>query len=322
MSLHTFYTRIVGALHSRRGHDILVFLIFLGMSLVLWAVMSLNQEEQCDIRMPLKINHVPDSVTIISNPPQSISVSLRAHGSQLLKLNWGRVPTINIDFRLYRDGNTIRLSEAELKAITRSALDGASVLVTSPDSLTLAFTSAEPIAMPLTVDYNVSAGPQAIISGEPILSVDSVRVYSTSRLPVGLAAISTEPIQISGLNTSTTKRVRLVAPRNSRVIPDSVDVTFNVEPLILKTRRINIETVNVPARHKLITFPAQIDVMYMIPVGLYKTSEPRMRVIADYKTINRDNPTRMIRLKLVDVSANIQNVHLAADSAEYIIENL
>lgn len=118
-----------------------------------------------------------------------------------------------------------------------------------------------------------------------------------------------------------THRVKLIAPANSRVVPDSIDVTINAEPLILKTRKVTVETVNVPEGQKLITFPSQVEVMYMIPVSEYKTTEPKIRVEADYRSIRRHN-SRMIYLRVTEASDNLRNVHLASDSAEYIIEQL
>lgn len=311
----------MAALQSRRGHNVLIFLAFLAVSTILWWVLALNDEDQCDVRLPVRLTHVPDSVTIISKVPQSLSVSLRTRGSQLLKLNFGRIPTANIDFRVYRTGSAVRLTDADLKAVARAALDGASVIVVSPDTLSLAYTTHSGQAVPIDVDCVVTPGPRAALSGSPKLSTDSVLIYSLGRTD-NITSVVTEPVRITSLNETATRRVRLMAPPGTRLVPDSVDITFQVEPLIFKTRKVNIETVNVPLGRKLITFPAQVEVRYMMPMSVYKSSDPRLRVIADYKTIDRSKPSRMMRLKLVDVSESLSNVQLATDSIEYIIENL
>ena len=304
--------------HSQRGRNILVFCIFLVISTILWCVLSLNEEDQFDVRMPVKLTHVPDSVTIISTPPDAISVSLRAKGTQILKQSMGNPPSFDIDFRVYRHRNSILLRKADVNAIARAAYGGASILVASPDSINLAFTTRKGVAMPIKIDYQVTAGPQSTIAGRPTLSCDTTLIYSTGRIPSNVNYISTEPIRLTDLNRPTTTKVRLIAPRNSRVIPDSVDVTFNVEPLISKTRKVVIEPVNVPSGVKLITFPAQTEVCYMVPMSLYTNSDPHFRVLADYNSIS--TRSNKIKLRLRDVPGELQNVHLSADSAEYIIE--
>lgn len=314
--------KVWSGLHSQRGHNLLTFAVFLVISTMLWWVTALNDEGQADVRMPVKVTHVPDSITIISNVPKTMSVSLNARGTLLMKLNWGRVPDFNIDFRQYRVGNNILLSDTELKSIARNSFDGANITVISPDSLNLYFTSQPPVILPVNPDYIVTPGPQATIAGLPRLSSDSVKVYTLGRLPDSVEAITTEPLRLNSINESVTRKVALLAPPNSRVIPDSIDITINVEPLIFKTRKVAIEAVNVPIGKKLITFPAQIDVMYMIPVTDYKTAEPHIRVTADYSTINFDGTSRNVRLRISEASDNLQNVHLAADSAEFYIEEL
>lgn len=309
-------------MHSSRGHSVLVFAVFLLISAMLWWVTALNDEGQADVRMPVKITHIPDSITIVSRVPHTMSVSINAKGTLLMKLNWGKAPYFNIDFRQYRVGNTLRLNDTELKSIARSAFDGATVTVVSPDSLSLSFTSQPPVVLPVNPDYIVTPGPQATIAGVPKLSVDSVKVYTIGRLPGSVEAITTEPLRLNSINESVTRRVALVAPPNSCVVPDSIDMTIKVEPLIFKTRKVTVEAINVPSGKKLITFPAQVDVMYMIPVSDYKTAEPHIRVIADYRTIDSEKDSRMVKLRIAEASENLQNVHLASDSAEYYIEEL
>lgn len=320
MKVRPYIDRVKDVFRSQRGRDILVFFVFLLISTVLWYVLSLNGENQYDVRMPVRLTHVPDSVTVISTPPSTVSVSLRAKGTQMLKQLFGRTPELEIDFRVFRSHNSILLRDADIKALARQAFGGASILVASPDSLNLAFTTRRGVAMPVVVDYKATAGPQSSISSRPTLSVDTVHVYSVSRIPYSINAISTEPIRVTDLNQTTTVKARLIAPSRTRVIPDSVDVTFHVEPLISKSRKVVIEPVNVPAGVKLITFPAQTEVLYMVPMSLYNNSDPHFRVLADYNSIQPSSKSHLIRLKLRDVPPELQNVHLAADSAEYIIE--
>lgn len=323
MSRGNIFRQALELAHSQRGHNLLVFALFLCIAGILWCVIAFNEQAQSDIRMPVKITHVPDSVTIVSQVPRTISVSLQTRGTQLLKLAWGDTPVFPIDFRMFRsDARHIVLTEPDIKGIARNALDGANILVVSPDSLRIAFTSQPPVILPVAPDYMVTPGPQASITGKLRLSTDSVKVFTAGRLSSSVEAIATEPIRINGVNQTVTRRVALVAPRNSKVVPDSIDVTVEVEPLIFKTRKVTVETVNVPAGMRLIVFPAQVDVRYLIPSSDYKYSEPTIRVVADYNTISHNHESNTVGLRIVEASSNLQNVHLASDAAEYILEQL
>lgn len=318
MTFKEAYRSIYTVLRSRRGRNVITFCVFLVIATFLWWVIALNEEGQTDVRMPVKLTHEPDSITIISGMPQAMSVSIRARGSQLLKFGLGSAPEFNIDFRLYRVGSYLRLSDTDLKGIARSALGGAQVVVVSPDSLNIAFTTQPPVLLPVYVDYTATPGPQVALAGKPIISPDTVKVFVTGHRSVDVKSVKTEPVQFNSINESVTRRVRVIPPANSRVIPDSVDVTVKVDPLIFKTRTVQIESVNVPRGERLITFPTQVDVMYMIPVSLYLDTEPKIRVVADYNTISQR--TGKVKIRVSEASDDLQNVHVATDSVEYIIE--
>ncbi len=307
------------ALRSPRGRDTMMFLLFVVISCILWAVLSLNDEKQYDLRLPMRITNVPDSVTLISPGPEALSVSLRAKGTQLMKMTVGRMPTVNVDFRAFRSDGTVHLSATDLKGLVRNATGGSQVSMVYPDSLSLPYTTHKGIRVPVRLDYKVTAGPQSALTGRPRLSADSVLLYTAGSADRA-DAVSTEPIHLLGIDKNTTLRVKLMAPRGTRLIPDSIDVTFEVEPLIFKSRKVVIEPINVPEGTKLITFPAQIDVFFMVPVSGYRQSDNHFRVVADYRTIRQGTGSRNVKLSLINVPSNFQNAHLSADSAEYIIE--
>ena len=307
------------AIRSPRGRDVLMLFLFI--SAVLWGVLALNEEEQYDLRMPVRITHVPDSVTLLSKGPDALTVNLRARGTQLLKMSLGDTPGVNIDFRVYRSGEYMHLSNAELKALARNASGGSQVSVLYPDSISIPFTTHPGFKLPVRANVQATPGPRASLSGRPRVAPDSVKLYALGgHLPSGVDYINTEALSLEAVEGQQTRRLRLLPPPGTRAIPDSVDVTIEAEPLIMKRRRVVIEPVNVPANIKLITFPAQIEVMYMVPMSAYTNSDPHFRVIADYRRISRKRSK--IRLRLTDVPQNLQNVQLSADSAEYIIEQL
>lgn len=314
--------RVVEALRSPRGRDALMFLIFVVISAILWCVLSLNEEEQSDIRMPIKIVQVPDSVTLISNGPEALSVSLRARGSQLMKMNFGGAPTVNIDFRAYARNGMLQVNSADLKALVRTAAGGSQVNVVYPDTLSLPYTTHRGYRLPVSADYKVTPGPQSSIVGRPRIVPDSVTVFVAPgyKLPDSYSRVVTEPLNILGLDKTTTQKVKLVAPPHTRVIPDSIDITFEIEPMIFKSRKVVIEPINVPQNIKLITFPAQIDVFFMVPMSVYSKGDVHLRVVADYNNIDTTGGSRMVKLNLREVPEHLQNVQLSADSAEYIIE--
>lgn len=320
MSLKDTYHHVKRTVSSKQGKNFAIFVLFILIAAILWCVTAINDETQADIRLPIRITNVPDSVTIVSKLPQNISIGVRARGSQLLKYSWSKPPSLDIDYRLFNNGNIIKLSENDIKNLARNTLSSSQIIVVSPDSLSIKVTTKPPVLLPVELDCHVTVGPQATLSGKPVGSPDSVKVYTYGNHILSFTSIKTEPIEFQSINESVTRKVALITPPNTRVIPDSIDVTVKVEPLIFKTRTASIEPINVPNGQRLILFPSQVNVMYLIPVSEYIDAEQNIRIVADYNSIS--DKTGKVKLRIDDASNDLQNIHIALDSVECIIEKL
>lgn len=309
-------------MRSRRGKNLITFLIFLAISTVLWAIQSLNEEVQRDIRCKIEITHVPDSLTRITPLPEAMNVSVRAEGTQLIRYYWTNEAKMVIDFRQYKLRNSITFSEAALKSYFRNMIGGGSqVLSVTPDSLNIQYTSMKGIELPVKVDAHITTAPQYVLIGQPKSLTDSVKLYSLRGNISRIKSVSTADINLTHIDKSQVVRVPLVTPKNCRAIPDSVDVSITVEPLISKTRNVRITTVNVPQGVRLIPVPTTIDVYYMVPMSVYKRNQMDTKFVveADYNKA-QSSKNGKIPIRLVSVPKGLTNVFLSADSVEYLIE--
>lgn len=309
-------------MRSREGRNVIVFTVFLLISAVLWIIMSLNEETQRDLRCTVVINNVPDSMTRITPLPEALNVSVRAKGTELIKYLWKKRPQMNIDYRQYKSGNKVQFSDASLKAFFRSMVGGGcQILSVTPDSLSILFTSQPGVKVPVRLDAHITPAPHYALVGKTGIFIDSVVVYSAEGNNFPIKSVSTIPLLLSDIRKSQIVRVPLALPKDTRAIPDSVEVSIEVEPLISKTRKVAVTTINVPEDLKLITVPQAIEIYYMVPMNIYKKSEgePKFKVVADYNTI-KDNPTERIAVSLAYAPRDFLNVFLSTDSVDYIIE--
>lgn len=322
MNIAEIIHNVRNAVLSPRGRSMLIFLMFVAISGVMWMIMTLNEEIQKDLRCRIEIVNCPDSVTMVSYLPEAINVNVKAKGSQLIKYSWGDMPTVKVDYKYFIKGNTISLGEADMRGLFRNMFGaGAQILAMNPDSLNLQFTSRAPVRLPLTVDSRVTSSPSAVLVGTPKCSSDSVLVYSVNPLDPAIRRISTAPVVLSGLEESKTMRVRVLAPAGTRVVPDSVNVTVEVEKLIVSKADVAIEAVGVPKGENLLLFPDHVEVSYMLPMDDYKNSRRDFRVVADYNSIAKNPGGRRVRLKVVTMpTGRAQNFSLSLDSVSYMIE--
>lgn len=307
------------ALHSQRGRNVLLYLMFVCISFVFWVFLSLDSEVQKDYEVPVELTEIPDSVTIISKIPSSFSVSVQGKGSQLLRFLWGPTPMMKIKF----DNN---ISERGIFSLSKLKIDsklrdyfgqGIQIISVKPDSIRLPFTTMPGEKVKLKIDADIRPDLQCIVSGPITANIDSVKVYGIDGVPHSLSYVQTDLIRRSGLKDTTRIEVGIRPINGLRIIPDRVIVTIPVEPLIAKRRNIPVDVMGLPDDLGLITFPSSIEVSYLVPMSRYNEDYP-LKAFVDFPEIDQEKSHVGVTLSLTP--DYYRNIILTPDSLEYIIE--
>ena len=314
--ISTVYAKIYALASSSRGRNALTFGVFLIIAAIFWFILALNDEVQQDFDIPLKLNEVPEGITVISNLPSALSVSVKDKGSSLIKYNMGKHPELELNYSNFKkDSKRLTMTSSQLLGNIRSVFgQNANILEIRPDSLSIVYTNLPGVKKRVNVVSDVTASPQHIISGPIQAVIDTVKVYSVNNIPSYLT-VKTDTIIISGLTDTTYVDAELIVPDGMKVVPASVQVMIPVEPLIAKQRQIPIETLNVPDGMRVLTFPSTVEINYTVPISLYNRDDYRVKAYAKYKFNSKKLP-----LELSGIPDIYQNVYLSTDSVEYLIE--
>lgn len=307
-------------IRSSRGRDVLVYLVFVCVAFVFWALLSLDNEVQRDFDVPVELQDVPDSITMVTPFPPTLSVSVKGKGSQLIRFLWSRsIPTLKLKFEEQKGrDNQYYIGRQRLESRLREYFgSGTQIVSCKPDSLKALYTSRPGHKLKLVIDADIHTNLQYIISGPIKASVDSVTVYSVNSIPKNLKQVMTEPIVRNGLRDTSRYEVRVRPIAGMRMIPDVVTVTVPVEPLIAKKKVVTIETINVPDGYNVILFPSKITVSYLVPISEYSHDIP-ISVYADYRML--ENGGGKIPLSMSGGADVARNISLDTDSVEYIID--
>lgn len=307
-------------LSTTQGKKFLQFSMFVLIAFIFWASLTLNETFIYDIRYPVKVTNVPDSVTIISEIPNSIKINVKAKGYYFFKNKLQSLPTIDIDFNKYKFKNRILLGSGEMQELIRGMFGSNSIATSfSPDSINLYYTNRPGKSVKLKIITEASTDNQFIINGAISCEYDNVLLYSIDNIPSNITEVETAPIKCEGLKSTATIKAKVIAPKGMRAIPDSVDVTIPVEPLISKKRLANVEDLNTPENIRLITFPSQVEINYLIPKSLFNNENKFIKVVVDYNEIKPNN--NKLPIKLIDIPSNYRGATSTIDSVEYVIEN-
>ena len=318
--LRDYSAKVHEALTSERGKEVLLFLMFLLISYVFWLLLTLNNEMQEDIDVPVTIVNVPDSVTIISDVPPVVKVSVRDKGSALMKYKLGGANVMKIDWTEYQSGdNKFLISRADLGARVRDYFGAGSQVVTvTPDSLRLNFTTSpgRRVVVKVVADLQPSLGN---IIGRVRTNVDSVMLYSVNDLPHSLNSVETVPIVRGGLSDTTTIVARIAPIPGVKIVPEQIVLTVPVEPLIMRKQFAPVVVKNMPADVGLITFPSRVEVSYLMPMSAYNDELYEINAYVDYRDVH-SSTTGKLPVVLSLLPDGYHNAEMSPDSVEYIIE--
>lgn len=315
--------RIHLAVTSSRGREVGLFVLFLAISYVFWLLLTLNNESQDDIDVPVAIVNVPDSVTFITEVPPVVKASVRDKGSILMRYRFNNSKVMKIEWHDYvgrTDDNKFLMGRQDLSARLRDYFGPSSQIVTvSPDSLKLIYTTSPGRRVAVHVNADVRPALGNIVNGPLTVSTDSVTLYSVNDMPHSLTSVETMPIIRSKLTDTTSVQVKIKPVDGVRIVPDNVTVTIPVEPLIARSQMASVVVKNMPQGYGLLTFPSQIEVSYLVPMSAYNTEPYDIKAYVDFADALA-SPTSKIPVTMSLMPELYRDVTISPDSVEYIVE--
>lgn len=278
----------------------------------------MNDEVQHDIDITISVSDLPSNVTLMNSDCDkiNISVGVKDRGINVLVKKYINKGTIKIPFSDFvDDGHRILLSDAQLTTALRQYFGPYSSIVThDPDSLSLPYTSTPPVKLPIKIDANVTTEPQFIVNGSLKPSIDSVLVYSNGIMTDSLHAITTKPLNLKNINDTITTTVDLATPIGCRIIPERIEITVPVEPLISKTIEVPVEVLNLSENKNIIIFPSTVRFTCLVPMSTFNDNSYPIKAYANFDE-RKDNTIPLEISILPDIFIHGR---LTPDVVEYI----
>ena len=306
--------------NSSRFRSILLFAVFVGIAALFWLILTLNDSVQNGFMVNVRITDKPDSVTFISEVPKHLHVEVRDKGSNLMRTAWFRNPTVNLSFRELADGGQLICTRSDMMSALKEVFGGgASILSTSIDSLRLVYTDRPGKAVPVQVAVEASAKAGFVVYGQPSADPSRVLAYGPREILDTLTRVYTKSYIEKNLDQTKSFTSDLRGVKGVRLIPSSVTVMINVEPLVLKEDVVAVTAVNVPSGESLLLFPSTARVSYYVPMSEFSEDVKPVSVVADYDELSSHMGERLPLRILLNEGSNAVRPGLHVDSVEYTL---
>ncbi|MCM1490341.1 MAG: YbbR-like domain-containing protein [Muribaculum sp.] len=306
--------------NSSKFRSLLTFTVFVGISALFWFILTLNDSVQTGVMVNLKISNKPDSITFITDVPKHVHVEVKDKGTSLMRTAWVNKPTINLDFRELAEDGQLVCSRSDITAALKEAFGGnATILSMGLDSLRLTYTDRPGKMVPVQVSVEAHAKAGFVVYGSPESDPRRVTAYGPREILDTLTRVFTKSYIENDLDQPVAFVSELKTIKGVRLIPSTVKVKVNVEPLVAKEDVIAVTSRNVPAGESLLLFPSTVRVSYYVPMSDFSNEDKPVRVIADYDELSRHMGERIpLSIEIVE-GAKAVRPRLHADSVEYTL---
>lgn len=293
---------------------------FIVIASLFWFIMALNDSVQANVAVNIKIANKPDSVTFISDVPKTLHVEVSDKGTGLMRVAWFHTPTVNISFPELASGGQLVCSRTDLMAALKTALGGnATIISSSIDSLRLNYTDRPGKSVPVQVALQTSAKAGFVVYGSPKSDPPRVTVYGPREILDTLTRVFTKTYVEQNLSDSRSFTAELSAIRGARIIPSSVSIRINVEPLVVKEEMITVVAENVPAGENLLLFPSKVHASFYVPMSDFSSEEVPVRAVVDYYDVSTHRSARLPLHLEINEGSNAISPTLHTDSVEYTL---
>jgi len=307
----------------------LIFGFFLVLSTALWFMNALGDYYTTEIRFPVRYKNFPNQKLQIGNPPENLTIRVRARGSIILRNRIGaRYTPISFNVNSFtmnrlagRDSAAYFLQTIYTREYIANQLSSEFEIISiSPDTLFFRFASMKSKRVPVRAGFTYKLDRQLILKSPPALSPDSVMVSGPDYIVDTLRFIGTENTDLGIISRNTENTVGLDTLKYINTKTREINVMFDVEKFTEKTVQVPITAVNIPSNLKLQTFPHNIQVTCQVGLSNYdKLQANYFRAQVNYNEIIQTKPAR-IKVDLVNSPPFVQAVDFNPRTVEYLIE--
>lgn len=305
---------------SSSFHNVMLFLVFVGISAMFWLILALNDSAQDNFAVRIHVSNVPDSVTFISDMPEKFHVGVRDKGTSLWRSAVMKKPTVNINFNEYASGGVLRYSRNDFLSAVKSIFGNSSQITSiSIDSLRLYYTDNKGKRVPVEIRSKIYPSLGSTLEGHIKVTPSSVLVYGSRDVLDTIYKAVTEVVELKDISETTTIDVNLEKIKNARIIPSTVQVRVPIEPLVKKHALVTLTAVNVPEGENLLLFPSKVPVEYYVAMSrLEDDDDASIELQVDYQDIRKSSGGKL-HVEVMKYPERLLNLSLKSDSVEYAI---
>jgi YbbR-like protein. len=321
--IKSVWEKIKTSLRRQRWREVLIFCLFLSLSLGFWVLQSMNQEYEMELSVPVRYKDFPKDIVFKQSLPERVNVRVKDKGNVLLNYSLARNfrPIEITENNLNSTEKIVTVTQSEIESHLQKSLAVTTYVIDfSPSQLDVSYSQQFQKSVPITFKGFVNPRSGYGVSGEIVTSPSVVMIYTDKTRLDSIKSISTIYTEVRNVKSSVTQKIKLEEIEGVIFEPTEVSLTIPIEEFTEKTLEIPIVCVNVPVGYTVRTFPTTVMVRSSVPLSKYKDlSERGFTIDVEFADMEQ-SISGMLPLKLTTKPDWISTHTLIPDKFEFVLE--
>jgi hypothetical protein len=323
------YTQLTDREKVKFKKQLLIYLFFLVISIILWYLIALSKDYTTTLAYPVKYEDFPRGKVLVSDLPEKLNLRVKGLGFSILQhkitsyLNNITLPINIFKLNIIQKDNQFKyyiLTRSTKEWIGNQLGNDIQLFDINPDTLFFEFTDVVDKKIRVKPRINLQLKKQYMIIGDIKIKPDSIIASGPQSMIDTLQYVYTEEMKNKDVEDSLVKELSLVPIKRFLFQTQKVLVIVPVEKYTEMLFNVPIEAENAPFGLDIKTFPGTITLSCRVGISAYDKLTPYMfRATVDYNALT-SNPQSKLKVNLVKIPSNVQNVRFYPKSVDYLIE--
>ncbi|MBQ1835549.1 MAG: YbbR-like domain-containing protein [Paludibacteraceae bacterium] len=313
-----------GKIRIPLSRNVLIFLVFVGISTFFWFLFVLSHKHTVDITVKIEYQNQPKSYVLTTSLPEYVTVSVNDLGFNELSNFWRKEDSlaIKIDLAGRFDSTSTHfgIQQSELHKSLAAALPStADIKQFYPKEINVGYKRLYQKKVPVKLMCSVNLSRQFTLKSPVRFSPDTVSIFGPKDVIANINEMKTTNVRLNNVDKSQNISVEFAKHAHITTDPKTVSVSIDVEQFTEKSVTVPIQALNIQNGKRLRTFPSEVTLTFNVGLSRYKqVTAADFEVFAD--VANNDSSNICI-LRESHKLPFVSSVRMTPDRAEYIIED-
>jgi len=304
---------------------ILLFSVFLLISVFIWLLNAMSKDYNSVIKYPLVYTDFPEDKVFVGDMPEHLDLLVSAHGYALLRYKIFKKP-VPISFKvsafnlstLEQDNFKAHILTRNLRGQITNQLDAELQLIEiEPDTLHFQFARSVSRMIKIQPDLNFEVDKQFTIKDEMLISPDSILITGPNVIVDTLSYVYTERKEMGLLTKGFSEKVRLKEIADLKYERTRVNCSLELERFTEVQISIPVEVLNLPEGIVLQTFPSRIKLTCKVGLSKYERMDGNVfRAVVDYAQI--DDRSNVLQVSVQNLPYYLLSYEYYPKTVEYL----